>query len=166
VLASGPVKKISASQGGLVRWTVLAPGNHSITDISGMDLFNSGVRSTLSYYQFRFTSAGTYTYIDVGNALLATVAVPLTVVPASGSTSTPFTATWAVTAPPAGYVVDVQIKRPGSAAFVDWKPSTTTLSAPFTADAGAGTYRFQARIRRLDNQAASGYSAAASITVT
>jgi hypothetical protein len=67
---------------------------------------------------------------------------------------------------PAGFLYDVQIKRPGATAFVDWMPSQTSTGATFTPDAGTGTYQFKARLRKLSNGKASKYSPSASISVS
>jgi hypothetical protein len=55
--------------------------------------------------------------------------------------------TWASAAPPAGYVFDVQIARPGDP-FVDWKMGVTITSSSFTPDDGVGSYSFRARLRK------------------
>jgi Bacitracin resistance protein BacA len=80
-------------------------------------------------------------------------------------TGTTFTVTWAASVP-VGYDFDVQIKRPGSNKFVDWKPDTVAKSGTFVPDAGAGTYQFRSRIEKGATGPASGYSAAVKITVS
>ena len=169
VLASGYVgKNITVAQGTKVNW-VFEPGrNATVTDSSALALFNSASRRTGSSYAFSFTVAGTYAY---RNALKTTqtgsVSVPLVITPASGTVSTTFTVKWASAAPPAGYVVDVQLRRPGTTTFVAWQTGQTTLSKPFVAGAGgAGTYAFRARLRKVSNGAFSGFSAIKTITVS
>jgi hypothetical protein len=65
---------------------------------------------------------------------------------------------WALTAAAPPFVFDVQVRRPGTARFVDWKTGTRLVAATFTADRGAGTYAFRARVRRIDGAGATGYS--------
>jgi sugar lactone lactonase YvrE len=167
VLPSAPVPAaVAASRGASVLWTFLGPGTHSVTDTSGMGLFASGPRSFVSYYTFRFVSAGTYKYEDTANTVTGTVKVPVGAKPSTGSTSTSFNITWAAAAPPSGYVFDVQIKPPGSASYVSWSSGVTSLSASFKPTSGVGTYSFRARLRKTASGAASGYSAGTSITVS
>jgi hypothetical protein len=107
-------------------------------------------------------AAGTYGYQDVTNGSAGTVSVT----PTSGSTSTTFTITWAAaTLNITNYVFDVQIKRPGSSSFADWKTGVSTLKASFTPDSGTGTYSFRARVRNALTSDAIAYSAAKSISV-
>jgi len=166
LLPSAPTPgSVSITMGSCVRWSFIAGGQHSVSDSSGMGLFGSGPRSPAGEYGFCFDWAGTYSYQDAFNAIPGTVKVPMTAKPKSGTVSTTFSITWAnAPAPPDGFVFDVQIERPGSTTFASWMTGVTTVSSPFTPDAGAGTYRFRARLRNAGG--ASGYSAAASITVT
>jgi hypothetical protein len=92
--------------------------------------------------------------------------VPLLVSPASGSTSTAFTVTWASAPPPAGYAQDIQVEYPGTTTWVNWRTAQAGTSAPFTPDHGTGTYSFRARLRNTNNGKASSYSAAAPISVS
>ena len=167
VLPSGLTPSgLKVAQGTAVEWTFLAPGTHSVVDTSGMSLFNSGSRPIAASYSFSFLWAGTYPYEDNGDLATGSVKVPVTAKPKSGGTSTGFTLTWAAGPPPAGFVFDVQVKRPGHSSFVDWKHGTSALSAKFTPDAGKGTYSFRARLRKASSGAVSGYSAALKIKVT
>jgi hypothetical protein len=150
----------------MVVWTFVSPNVHSVTDTSGMGLFDSGPRTLVSFFAFGFAAAGRYPYEDTENAGTGTVLVPMSAKPKRGHGSTTFTVTWAAAGPSAGLVYDVQIKRPGQKAFASWQHGVTSLSAAFTADAGNGMYRFRARVRNSGNGAASGYSAAVSIKVS
>ena len=76
------------------------------------------------------------------------------------------TVTWAVEDPAAGYVFDIQIKRPGIPGWTNWRTGVTTLSDAFTPDAGNGTYKFKARLRNTANNTHSLYSAAKAVTVS
>jgi streptogramin lyase len=166
VLPSTPAPAArSVALGTTLVWTFLGPGTHTVSDTSGMGLFASGPQSFVSYYALRFAAAGTYAYTDTATAARARVTVPLQVAPASGSTTTTFTLTWAAAAPPAGFVLDVQLARPG-ANYLTWQNGATSRTATFVPDAGAGTYRFRARLRNPANGAASGYSPVKSISVS
>jgi hypothetical protein len=120
----------------------------------------------VTYFAFRFVGAGTYRYEDTGNTKFAFIKVPMKESPTTGHVTTRFTVTWAAGAPPPGYAFDIQIKRPGSLSFVAWKSGVTSTNAHFTPNAGKGTYSFRARLRKLSNSAASGYSPVASIKVS
>jgi plastocyanin len=167
-LASGFAPTSSTvPQGGTVQWTFLGPMTATATDSSGMALFDSGSRSLVSFFSFAFFAAGSYPY---GNTLhpahKGAIKVPIKVSPNTGTTSTTFTITWSSLTAPTGFVFDVQVKRPGSAAYVDWMTAQTAPSATFLADAGIGTYAFRARIRSTGNAKTSGWSPAGSITVS
>jgi streptogramin lyase len=167
-LASGfaPVAT-TVPQGKASKWTFLGPTSATATDSSGMGLFDSGSKSFVTFFTFAFIGAGTYPYADTLHPThTGTIKVPVKVSPTTGTTSTTFTITWASVTASAGYVFDVQIKRPGSTVFVNWMTSQTVPSASFVADAGVGAYSFRSRLRNTANAKASGYSAAASIAVS
>jgi len=142
--------------------------SHTATDTTGMALFDSGEKAPGDFYVYRFFAAGRYPY-DCSihpTQMSGTVKVPMTATPKSGDQSTTFTITWASSAPPVGFVYDVQIQRPGSSGFEDWLVDQTAPTSPFVADGGSGTYSFQSRLRKTSNGAASLYSPVVSITVT
>jgi streptogramin lyase len=156
----------SITLGAPVKWTFYGPRAHEVADSSGLGLFDSGPHSIVSFFSTTFTAAGVYSYRDpLHTALTGKISVPLAVSPTSGGTSTTFTVTWATAAPTGARVFDVQIKRPGTTAYVNWH-TTTSTSATFTPDAGAGTYSFRARVRDTGSGAASGYSSAKPISVS
>jgi plastocyanin len=161
-------KTVTAAKGDTVGWTFNGPSAHTATDQTGMGLFDSGSRGTGSSYSFTFVGAGTYRYGCTihPTQMSANVRVPLTVSPATGTTGTSFTITWASGSPPAGYVVDVQVKRPGATKFVSWKSGVTGTGASFTPDAGAGTYQFRGRLRNTANGKAAKYSPVASFSAS
>jgi streptogramin lyase len=152
-------------QGGSVQWTFYGPRVHEVADASGMGLFDSGPRRIVSSFSYAFTAAGSYPYRDpTAPALTGSISVPVVASPASGSTSTPFAITWATRTAATGFVYDVQVKRPGSTSYVDWRKGTTAPSASFSPDAGHGSYSFRARLRNLASGKASGWSAAKAIS--
>jgi Tol biopolymer transport system component len=147
-------------------WDVTGTNTHTVTDNSGMGLFDSGDLTAGDFYVFRFVGAGSYPYICNFHPtqMIGTLNVPMSAAPKTGNLTTTFTITWAAGPPPTGYRFDIQIQRPGGS-FVDWITNTNTKSASFVADGGTGSYRFQARIRNTTNGFASNYSQAVAITV-
>ena len=113
-----------------------------------------------------FKGAGTYLIRDLAHGTSMTINVPMKVSPASGHIGHSFTLTWASGAPGKGRVFDVQIKRPGTSAWVFLKSDTTLAKMNFLPDATTGTYSFRARLRKSSNGNASGWSAPVSIAVT
>jgi plastocyanin len=155
-----------STQGGTVQWNFQGVDPHNATDASGMRLFASGTKTTGSY-SFVFRGAGTYRYVcTLHPEMLGSVKVPLIISPATGSRTTRFTVTWASAVAATGYVYDIQIRRPGATAFVNWKTGQTVRSGYFVPDAGAGTYAFRARLRKPAAAKASAYSAVKSISVS
>jgi hypothetical protein len=77
----------------------------------------------------------------------------------------PFTVTIASAVAPAGYVYDVQVKRPGSSHYVGWLHGVTAPAADYTAQS-PGAYRFRARMRNLKSGEAAGWSPAAIVVVS
>ncbi len=156
---------VVSHRGDIVEWDFFE-GSHSADDASGMELFGSGMTPEPGAYAFIFTASGTYAVVDSATGLSGTVKVGVSAVPQSGTTTTVFTITWASTAPPSGFVIDVQVKRPGHALYEDWQSGVTTLSATFTPDAGVGRYLFRGRIRNSTNGKSATYSAPTPIQVS
>ena len=159
--------KVTVGQGESVRWTFKGASSHTVTDSSGMDRFDSGVSAPGSARFFvLFPAAGIYPYkCELHPNMTGIVKVPIKVAPSSGVPNSAFTIEWSSVPAPSGYVYDVQIKRPGTKEFVDWRLSRTARKTTFTADAGVGDYFFRARMRRLTNAAHARYSPARGITV-
>ena len=61
---------------------------------------------------------------------------------------------------------DVQLEPPNSAQFTTFAVGVTASTGSFTPSSGAGTYRFEARLRNISNGAYSSWSPARSISVT
>jgi streptogramin lyase len=161
-----PTTLTAKTQAASVQWLFLAPGVQNVTDSSGMGLFGSTASEPGTAYSFTFNAAGTYSYKNTLSGATGKVAVPVLPSPKKGTTSTAFTIKWAAAAPPAGFVVDVQVKRPNSAVYVNWQTGVSSTSAPFTPDAGVGKYLFKSLLRRTSNGKKSGYSKPATITVS
>jgi hypothetical protein len=153
--------------GGAMTWVLPASdtNSHTITDGSGLGLFNSGIRAPGGSFSFTFPAAGTYVVSDPTNRKSSTVGLRVSATPTSGTSATSFTIRWANRALPAGYVEDVSIERPGRSTFAPWRTGRTGTSASFLPDAGKGTYRFVSRIRKTANGHQSLFSPAGAITV-
>jgi hypothetical protein len=144
----------------------LGPNKQSVTDTSGMNLFHSGKRSFVTYYTFKFNAAGTYPYDSTQHPTMkGTVKVPEKANPSSGGKSTTFHVTWSAATAPIGYDFDVQVKRPGTS-YKNWKTDVTGRTSSFVPDHGKGTYSFRSRLEKKNNGAHSGWSPAATISVT
>jgi plastocyanin len=156
----------SISQGTGIEWSFEGPSNHTATDSSGMELFDSGPKGPGSSYTFTFNSAGIFRYKCTihPTQMKGSVRVPVTVSPASGEVGTPFTITWSAENAPAGYKFDVQIKRPGDP-WTNWLFGQTARSTTFVPDE-VGSYSFKARTRKTANGKASVFSQPTSIDVT
>lgn len=150
-----------------VVWDFAGAAVHTVTDSSPLALFSSGNRTPGSTFGYRYKAAGMYTFrCSNHRKMTGSVTVPMSASATSGSASTQLTLTWSsLSAMPSGSVADVQILRPRTKKWSTWKSGTTLGSAVFTPDAGAGVYRFQARVRKLSNGAAAPWSPALTITI-
>lgn len=147
------------------QWSFYGPGVHDVADASGLGLFDSGPRSIVSFFSAPFTAAGVYPYRDSGEpSLTGNISVPVVASPASGSTSTQFTVTWASAPPSGAHVFDVQVEPPGATRYSQLLTGTTQTATTFTPTA-TGVYRFRSRLRDAQTGAATGYSAGTVVTV-
>ncbi len=149
-----------------VEFDFLGPSTHSAVDSNGLGLINSGPKGAGKTYLATLPGAGRYEYKDEYSTAHGTVKVPMDITPPSGSISTTFTVTWAIGSPPAGFVYDIQIKRPGSTKYYQWKWAQTAPSTTYVPTVGPGTYSFQARVRNSSTGIHSNWSTAFSITVS
>jgi hypothetical protein len=151
----------SAGVGKQTFWNVPrdAAQPHGVRDSSGLRLFNSGLLAPGGSYGYAYKVAGTYAVTEAPGGARGAVRVPLSVA-AYGANG--FTVGWGM--PDAGYVVDVQVQRPGAADFGDWVTATTARRGTFMVDAGAGTYRFRARLTNPTTGVSSDWSQPASGT--
>jgi len=140
-----------------------ATKQHSITDATGMGLFDSGLQRAGFTLRHTYQGAGVYSVKDTATGNRGSVTIPLTLTPATGGTGTTFTVTAAGAAAPAGFVFQTQILRPGSSSWTLWKTGPTNT---FKADAGVGTYSFRARMSKKTNGAAAAWSPEAAIVIS
>jgi hypothetical protein len=144
-------------------WNVSA-GTHTVTDGSGLGLFDSGAIVAGGSFTTSFAAAGSYSILDSATRRTGLVTVGLKATPTTAPVGT-VSLTWASQEAAAGFVYDVQVLRPGSSAFADLAAGATAAGTSFSADAGAGTYSFRAHVRRLDGGAVSGWSPTKSVTL-
>ncbi len=158
------VKSIVAGQ--IVEWTFSGLNQHTVTDASGMGLFDSGPQEPGATFAVTFAGAGRYLYAcAIHPTTTGTIRVPISISPATGSTTTPFTISWGAGASSLDYVWDVQIHRPASTKWQTWRPPQTDPAGVFISDAGIGTYSFRARLRNVVAGAASNWSLPTSVTI-
>jgi eukaryotic-like serine/threonine-protein kinase len=162
-----PKEIIGHELGTAVEWTNDGSNTHTVTDSTGMGFFDSGDITSGEIWTFTFDAACIYKYKDNKNVThTGTVKAPMILTPATGNLQTVFTIQWATAPPPSGYVYDVQIRRPGSSVWSDWKSNVTTTSATFVADSGKGTYDFKAHVEKTSSGKSCDYSPFKSIVVS
>jgi acid phosphatase type 7 len=154
--------------GNTLQWSFVGPGSHSATDTtSGLGIFpDTGLVAPVDFRTAIFAAAGAFTFTDTATGHTVKLNVPVAVSPASGSTSTAFTLTWAAAAPPSGYAEDVQVMVPGSTTWLSLFKASTATSGKYTPTKGTGTYKFRARFRALTGSGASAYTTATTVKVS
>jgi outer membrane protein assembly factor BamB len=165
-LGYAPATVIGHDLGKAVQWQNGGLLAHTVTDSSGMGLFDSGTVGPGVAYVFTFVSAGIFKYAcSILPTMTGKIKAPVVLEPTTGSESTPFTVTWASEPPPPGFVYDVKIRRPG-ADWVLWQDGVLTTSVVFLPDAGIGQYDFKAHIRDASGAGSATYSPFKSIVVS
>jgi uncharacterized repeat protein (TIGR01451 family) len=154
--------------GNTLQWSFVGPGSHSATDrTTGLGIFpDTGLVAPVAFRQTAFPAGGAYTFTDTATSKTIKLTVPMTAKPATGSTTTAFTLTWAAAALPSGYSEDVQVMRPGTTTWASLFKATTATSGSFVPNKGTGTYKFRCRFRRTSGTGASAYTAAVSVKVS
>jgi hypothetical protein len=151
-------------RGKTVAWSIdeADATGHSVTDASGMGLFDSGVRAPGGSFTHTFIAAGTYPIIDTVTGTMSKAAVPLRAHVARGDNSL-IVVKWARKRAPAGFVHDVQWRIPGSAI---WRglDHTAAKANTYEAEEGSGAHQFRARLRKIGTGTHSGWSPAASVS--
>jgi len=147
--------EVSVARGATVTFDFVGPSHHTVTDASGMALYDSGsVGAGGPSFTVTVQGAGEYRFTCIPHPWMGGhIAVPMRVQPRTGSRTDLYTATWAAVVPDAGFVYDVELRRPGG----HWRPflsDQTGTGASFALRAGDGTYRFRARLRALAGAAA------------
>ncbi len=158
---------VEVQRGGAVVWDWTGAHNHTATDYTGMDLYDSGVVVPgAPSFSYTFVAAGTYRVIctlhsDVG--MYGRVEVPVRVAPTSGPHARSFKVTWSSEAAAPGFAFNVQIQRKGQG-WTLWKDGVTTRQDGYR-PTKEGTYRFRARMRAVGTGEASGWSEPFAISV-
>jgi hypothetical protein len=154
--------------GNTLQWDFLGPGSHSATDqTSGLGLFpDTGLVAPVAFRTQVFHWAGDYTFTDSATSNNLKFDVLATATPATGSTSTTYTLTWADTPFPSGDAEDIQVEYPGSTTWVSLFKATTALSGTFVPNQGTGKYHFRARLRSTTNSSATAFTGNTTITVS
>jgi hypothetical protein len=161
MLAFNPVN-VTAHQGDTVKWTWGSSG-HTTTDTTGLGLWDSKVRSAGATFRHTFVHAGTFGYhcqVHFSFGMVGSVKVPLMVTRAGSKV----TVRWASSAPAAGFVEDVQQRKPGAASFTALVTGSTAQAKAITL--GRGTWKFRARYRNSASGKASGFSPVSTVTIT
>jgi plastocyanin len=165
----GPANVQVELRGDSVSWGFVGSKDHSVTESSGLDYFDSGYAPPERIqYTMVFPAAGTFPYHckDPNHAgtMKGTVKVPVGRTPYQGPVGTQFTIKWAQKAAQPGYVFDVQIKRPGDTSFHPFRTGVTVRQTNVT-PGSPGQYFFRGRVRSKATGEASGFSPASHITV-
>jgi streptogramin lyase len=162
-IASGFVpRRRNVRLGTVVQWMLEAPGEHGVSDATGLGLYESDVLPPVASFTHRFSFAGIYPYEDPSTGDTGRIAVKVKA-PRSGRVDRSLTIEWGSAPVPDGLVFDVQVKRPARS-WRDWRTGTTSLRRDFTPPS-AGTYRFRARLRDESGPASSGWSPPALVRV-
>ncbi len=134
---------------------------------STADLFSLWSRSLaplVTSAPVNFQHSGTFAYhCMIHSTMHGKIKVKMAAAPTSGPSSTNFVIVFATTNAASGFIHDVQKRRAGGT-FSLWK-STAAQSATFVAPR-TGTFEFRARLRRLSDGVATGWSPTLTITVT
>jgi plastocyanin len=154
-------------RGTTVVWTFVDEmEHHTVTDSSGLALYDSGTLDAGQSCDYTFTAAGNYDYVCTLHAFMTgRIHVPVWTAPHRGTRATTFTIVWSSAVPAAGYVFDVRVRKPGSTVWRQLRRGTVLRSGPFVPHGGVGAYRFEARMRDVATDHAVRWSEPATITV-
>ena len=160
---SGCAPKTKA-QLGRIQWNFTGSTPHTAVDATGLGLFDAGSHAGPFTAWSALWAAGEYKVTcGQGGTLASIVDVPVAVAPSVGRKTTPFTVVWAAHAAPSGFAYDVQVRKPGGAAFAPWQNGVAQPSGRFRPTAGAGSYAFEARLRQSSGSGATGWSPAVTV---
>jgi hypothetical protein len=152
--------------GATVSWSILGGAEtHRIVDATGLRLYDSGLKEAPASFLYSLFASGTYEVLDQGTGSSMKVKVPMDVAPRQGGVGTRFKVTWGSHRTRGDRVYDVQVMRPGSPGFEDWRTGVHRAGSEFVPDAGPGVYVFRSRLRNADTGMASGYSPTFAISV-
>lgn len=155
-----------ARQGATVPWHFENYYARSVTDQTGLGLFDSGPRTGGARFEYTFEAAGQYPYRNTAGqypshstagvaAMTGQVNVPLKFRPQTGPLGTRFSIEWAASRAPSGYVYDVQVKGPSDSGWTNLAVGTAGRRTRYS-PTETGTHVFRMLMRRLSNGATSG----------
>jgi plastocyanin len=164
----GPEDVTVLKRGDSVSWGFVGGKDHSVTETSGLELFDSGYAPPERIeYTMVFPAAGSFPYHckdpNHAGSMTGRVHVKVGRTPANGHLGTTFTIKWAQKPADPGYVFDVQMKKPGGN-FVRFHKGVTTAQAQFT-PGHTGQYFFRSRVRNKTTGLASNFSPPSNIFV-
>jgi streptogramin lyase len=137
---------VSFAMGGSGFWSYsdAAEDTHSVTDSSGLGLYDSGPRDPGSVFQFQYFAAGVYPYTDEGSSDTGSISVPMISNKKHGHLGDSFTLRWATITAPEPLLYEVQVMTPGGS-FSTWQtvPNPTDV---YTPSGPPGVYSFRIRI--------------------
>lgn len=140
--------------------------HHTVTDTTGMLLFDSGSLDPGASCSYSFTAAGDYDYYCVFHTnMTGRIHVPVWVGPSTGTRATTFKLIWASADPATGYAFDVKVLGPHTRVWRVLQSATTARGGTFVPHGGKGVYRFKARLHQLATGETAGWSLPALITV-
>jgi plastocyanin len=165
----GPQSVQVYRRGDSVSWGFVGSKDHSATERSGLDFFDSGYAPPdRIMFTMVFPAAGTFPYHckdpHHASTMKGNVKVLVGRNPAFGPVGSQFTIKWAQKAADPGYVFDVQIRKPGDSSFHPFKTGVTTAQAHFTPNQH-GQFQFRGRVRNKSTGLASWFSPPSSISV-
>jgi plastocyanin len=161
-----PSVAAGVTKGSVEEWTNGGPASHTITDTSGMGLFDSGPLPAGATFHWVFLGAGVYDYASTLDAgMTGQVKLGVTVTPQAVVQLDPVTIQWAGDTAPSGLQYDVQMKVPGSSQWANWMTGQTAFRATFVPDL-VGTYSFRGRTKSTVNGQAAGWSSLSKLTVS
>ena len=155
-------------RGDSVSWGFHGPKDHSVTESSGLNFFDSGYApDNRIQFTMVFPAAGSFPYHckdpNHASSMKGVVHVKVGRTPANGHLGTHFTIKWAQKPADPGYVFDVQKKNPGGT-FKAWKTGVTGANTVFT-PGQTGQFFFRGRVRNKATGLASDFSPPSSIFV-
>jgi plastocyanin len=164
----GPNDVTVLKRGDSVSWGFVGSRDHSVTENSGLDYFDSGFAPpTRIEYTMVFPAAGSFPYhckdTNHASSMHGVVHVKVGRNPFFGPLGTTFDIQWAQKTADPGYVFDVQVKH-GTGPFTSFRNGVTAFQAQFK-PSHKGQYLFRGRVRNKATGQASGFSPPSSLFV-
>ncbi len=153
-----PVSSGSSAKSTTLRWLFADGKAHSVTDSTGMNLFDSGSQGPGADFTHVFTTAGRFTYGSTVGTDTQTGVINVTPKAVKNGSNIDVTV---ATSFPGGVTVNVQVKTPGASGFTSAGTGISSNVFQYTPSNGAGTYRFQ--VETAANGHTSGWSPTTSV---